>query len=123
MKYYGEFSYRGYIMHTGAMFGTIMAFNVWFRIWPAQKVIIPAIKNGEAPPADKAALAGMRSKHNTYLSLPLIWSMINVHTVPFSGGNFGLDTNTAWIGMLIFTLIGWGIINLCYRKGAKVPGM
>ena len=36
----------------GAMFGTIMAFNVWFRIWPAQQNIITAIKNGEAPDAN-----------------------------------------------------------------------
>ena len=28
------FSYRGYVMYTGAMFGSIMAYNVWFRIWP-----------------------------------------------------------------------------------------
>jgi len=34
---FGNFSYRGTLIHTGAMFGTIMAFNVWFRIWPAQQ--------------------------------------------------------------------------------------
>ena len=42
------FSYRGYAIHLGAMFGTIMAFNVWFRIWPAQQQIITATKNGTA---------------------------------------------------------------------------
>src|SRR5438034_5190285 len=26
--------FRSYVIHTGAMFGTIMAFNVWMRIWP-----------------------------------------------------------------------------------------
>src|SRR5262249_29359428 len=45
--YFGNFSYRGTLIHTGAMFGTIMAFNVWFRIWPAQQKIIRATKNGE----------------------------------------------------------------------------
>src|SRR3954462_636602 len=33
--YVGHFSYRGVLIHTAALFGTIMAFNVWFRIWPA----------------------------------------------------------------------------------------
>src|SRR5205823_1761020 len=46
---FGNFSYRGTLIHTGAMFGTIMAFNVWFRIWPAQQKIIKAIKEGTAP--------------------------------------------------------------------------
>ena len=63
------------------MFGTMMAFNVWFRIWPAQQKIITAIKGGEAPNGDDVALAGLRSKHNTYMSVPLIWTMINQHHV------------------------------------------
>jgi uncharacterized membrane protein len=42
----GGFSYRAMAIHTGAMFGTIMAFNVWFRIWPAQQKIITEVKGG-----------------------------------------------------------------------------
>ena len=38
----------------GALFGTVMWFNVWFIIWPAQQKIIPAVKAGEAPPAGLA---------------------------------------------------------------------
>ena len=72
MMHCGQFSYRALNIHIGAMFGTMMAFNVWFRIWPAQQKIITAIKNGEAPDGDLVALAGLRSKHNTYLSVPLI---------------------------------------------------
>src|SRR5438105_3131601 len=41
------FGYRAYVIHTGAMFGTIMAFNVWMRIWPAQRQIITATKQGQ----------------------------------------------------------------------------
>src|SRR5262245_48918881 len=37
-----HFSYRGTLIHTAALFGTAMAFNVWFRIWPAQQKIIRA---------------------------------------------------------------------------------
>src|SRR5204862_252828 len=37
MQHWAGFSYRGFNIHMGAMFGTIMAYNVWFRIWPAQQ--------------------------------------------------------------------------------------
>ena len=57
--------YRAINIHIGAMFGSMMAFNVWFRIWPAQKQIISAIKEGVSPDADLLATAGLRSKHNT----------------------------------------------------------
>ena len=53
------FEYRAVNIHLGAMFGTMMAFNVWFRIWPAQQSIITSIKNGEAPNGDLLALAGL----------------------------------------------------------------
>ena len=52
------FGFRGYAIHLGRTFGTMMAFNVWFRIWPAQRSIITAIKNGQAPDAALVALAG-----------------------------------------------------------------
>ncbi|SVC37225.1 uncharacterized protein METZ01_LOCUS290079, partial [marine metagenome] len=67
MIHCGQFGYRAFNIHIGAMFGTMMAFNVWFRIWPAQQKIIAAIRDGEAPDGDLVALAGSRSKHNTYL--------------------------------------------------------
>ena len=47
--HFAGFSYRGTLIHTGAMFGTIMAFNVWFRIWPAQQKIVRAVKEGDGP--------------------------------------------------------------------------
>ena len=81
MAVWGGFSYRALNIHVGAMFGTIMAFNVWYRIWPAQQKIITAVKAGTAPDAALVALAGARSRHNTYMSVPLVWTMINQHTV------------------------------------------
>ena len=118
----GGFSYRGTLIHTGAMFGTMMAFNVWFRIWPAQQKIIRAIKEGNAPDGDLVKLAGLRSKHNTYLSLPLLWGMIGQHTTYFAGGNLGLTESTWWIGWLVMIAIGLHIIFQCYKKAGKVPG-
>lgn len=117
MHAYGNFSYRAFNIHTGAMFGTIMAFNVWIRIWPAQQKIIAAVKKGEAPPADLAALAGSRSKHNTYLSVPLIWMMINAHTTSFSVGG-----SLAVLPLLVMILVGWHLVFQFYNKAGKIQG-
>jgi len=118
MAYLANFEYRAYNMHIGAMFGTMMAFNVWFRIWPAQQKIITAIKNGESPDASDLGLAGLRSKHNTYLSMPLIWTMMNQHSVVFNN-IFGLPSG---IELMIIIALGWHIIFQCYKIGAKVEG-
>ena len=124
MKDWAGFSYRSYNMHLGALFGTNMAFNVWFRIWPAQQKIITAIKNGEAPDGDLLALAGLRSKHNTYMSVPLIWTMINYHT---SGAGFNMISLFGYeingpVWLLIFVALGWHIVFQLYKKSAKIAG-
>ncbi|HYK90085.1 MAG TPA: urate hydroxylase PuuD [Acidobacteriota bacterium] len=118
----GNFSYRGTLIHTGALFGTIMAFNVWFRIWPAQQKIIRAVKEGTAPDQDLVKLAGSRSRHNTYLSVPLLWAMIGQHTTYFAGGNLGISGNYYWALWLLIILIGWHIVFQLYKKAGKVPG-
>lgn len=109
----GGFSYRGYVIHTGTLFGTIMAFNVWFRIWPSQKQIITAVKNGQAPDAGTVALAGLRSRHNTFLSVPLIWMMINTHTTYLSN---------CWSSVLIVVALGWFVTKQLYSRAGKVKG-
>jgi uncharacterized membrane protein len=118
MIHCGQFGYRAFNIHIGAMFGTMMAFNVWFRIWPAQQKIITAIKNGEAPDGSLVALAGLRSKHNTYMSVPLFWTMINEHTVVMSGKLF----NISGLVLLVIIAVGWHIVFQCYKKSAKVKG-
>lgn len=113
MVHYAGFSYRGYVVHTGVMFGTIMAYNVWFRIWPAQKQIINAVKGGQAPDAALVAQAGARSRHNTYLSVPLIWTMVSAHTTWASSN---------WLYLLGVIIVGWFGVNHLYKKAGKVPG-
>ena len=120
--YFGAFSYRGTLIHTGALFGSIMAFNVWFRIWPSQQKIIRATKEGTAPDAAIVKLAGLRSRHNTYMSLPLLWAMIGQHTVvPFAGASW-LPANYYWVAWLVIIIIGWHIVFQCYKKAGKVQG-
>ena len=120
--HFGNFSYRGTLIHTGALFGTIMAFNVWFRIWPSQQKIIRAVKEGTAPDAAIVKLAGLRSRQNTYMSVPLLWSMIGQHTVYFAGGNLGIPSNYYWVAWLVIIVIGWHITFQCFKKSTKVQG-
>jgi len=108
----GGFGYRGYVIHTGAMLGTIMAFNVWMRIWPAQQKIIRATKDGTPPDPGVVALAGARSRHNTYMSVPLVWTMVNQHTVTFANP----------LTLLAAILVGWWAVYLLYKKAATVQG-
>ena len=79
------YSNRAIFIHIGALLGTAMAANVWMRIWPAQKRIITAIKNGEKPEAADPAMAGLRSKHNTYMSFPLLMLMVSVDQAGLTG--------------------------------------
>jgi uncharacterized membrane protein len=122
--YVGHFTYRGTLIHTGVLFGTIMAFNVWFRIWPNQQKIIRAVKDGSPLPATDPVvkMAGLRSRHNTYMSVPLLWAMIGQHTTYFAGGNLGIPSNLYWIFWLIIIIIGWHIVFQCYKKAGKVQG-
>ena len=98
----------------GGLLGTIMAANVWMRIWPNQRKIIAGVKGtAPAPAADVPALAGLRSKHNTYMSVPLIFFMISNH-FPLAYGN----PNTNWIYAMVFVLVGFGITKFFYTKSA-----
>jgi uncharacterized membrane protein len=105
---------RAVYIHIGAMFGTIMAANVWMRIWPAQRKIIAALKAGQAPDAALVATAGTRSKNNTYLSVPLLLFMVSNHyPVVLLGG----QPIALYVGAI--TAVGFGITWLLYNKSAS----
>ncbi|MGH9750519.1 MAG: urate hydroxylase PuuD [Candidatus Polarisedimenticolia bacterium] len=104
------FTGRAAFIHVGAILGTIMAANVWMRIWPAQRKIIAAIKAGQAPDAALVAMAGLRSKHNTYMSVPLLFLMVSNHYPAVYGGS------DSWAWAVGFVLIGFGIAWFLFRK-------
>lgn len=108
-------SARGAYIHVGALFGTSMAANVWMRIWPAQKRIITAVKNGQAPDPADPAMAGLRSKHNTYMSVPLLLFMVSVN-------QDALLSQKPVIWVPIILAIGWAATWLIYKKVASVKG-
>ncbi len=111
------FGFRAYAIHLGAMFGTFMAANVWMRIWPSQKKIITAVKNGEAPDGALVALAGMRSKHNTYMSIPLVFMMLSQQSTWLTA-----PANISWVYIPAVILIGWLVCYALYQKAKSVPG-
>ena len=106
------FAPRAVFIHVGALFGTIMAMNVWMRIWPAQKKIIAAIKGGTAPDAATVALAGLRSKHNTYMSVPLVLTMVSNHYPTIYGAA------NSWVILVALVGVGWLLAKWLYGKSA-----
>ena len=92
----------------------------WFRNYVRQK-IITATKAGTAPEPAVVALAGARSRHNTYMSVPLLWAMINSHTATLPA-IFGIPGDYAWLLLLLVILLGWHIVWHLYRRAPKVKG-
>ncbi len=73
------FSARGAYMHMGAILGTIMAGNVFFGIMPSQRALVKAVEDGETPDSKYGLNAKLRSTHNTYITLPVLFIMISNH--------------------------------------------
>ena len=60
----------------GAWLGTIMWANVWFVIWPNQKKALGIVTVEAAEKAAAAKRAGMASRINTMLSIPMLYFMV-----------------------------------------------
>lgn len=102
------FAARMAYMETGAMLGTFMAANVWLRILPAQRQLIAATKAGQVPDMRLAERAKHRSKHNTFIVLPVVFIMLNYHMPTVT---FGYN----WIALSVIVLIGWGVAAIIRR--------
>jgi uncharacterized membrane protein len=96
------FSARAAYIHLGAIFGTIMAANVWMHILPAQKRMIAALKEGRKPDERHSAQAKLRSKQNTFMAVPVVFIMISNH---FPGVTYGDRYN--WVILSVLVLVGW----------------
>jgi uncharacterized membrane protein len=118
LEYCGHFSGRALYIHVGAMFGTTMALNVWMVIWPNQKKIITALKAGSPLAADspEVKIAGLRSRHNTYMSVPLVFAMISNHYPTMFSNPF---RDICITGVIV---VGFISVRLLYGKAGKVPG-
>ena len=96
------FSGRAAYIHVGAVLGTIMTANVWFRILPAQRKMIAAAAAGEKLDAALGTEAKLRSKHNTFMAVPVVFIMISHHfPVATYGSKYG------WEILVALVLLGW----------------
>ena len=73
------FGARAAYIHVGSIVGTIMVANVFFVIIPGQQTMLTQIRAGREPDPLPGQLAKMRSVHNTYFTLPVLFIMISNH--------------------------------------------
>jgi uncharacterized membrane protein len=73
------FSGRGAYIHVGAAIGTCMVANVFRVIIPSQKALVHAMETGEPRDPALGRNALLRSRHNNYLTLPVLFIMISNH--------------------------------------------
>jgi uncharacterized membrane protein len=73
------FTGRAALLHLGAFTATIMSANVFFIIIPNQKIVVADLKAGRKPDPKYGKIAKLRSTHNNYLTLPVIFLMLSNH--------------------------------------------
>ena len=73
------FTGRAALLHLGAFTATVMSANVFFIIIPNQKIVVEDLKAGRAPDPKYGKIAKLRSTHNNYLTLPVLFLMLSNH--------------------------------------------
>lgn len=73
------FTGRAMMLHLGAFTATIMTANVFFIIMPNQRIVVKDLQEGRTPDAKYGKIAKLRSTHNNYLTLPVVFLMLSNH--------------------------------------------
>jgi uncharacterized membrane protein len=94
------FSGRGAMVHIGAVMATIMTANVFMIIIPGQKKIIAALTSGRAPDPALGKRAKIRSTHNNYITLPVVFLMLSNHYPMFT------STPLIWLEVALILVAG-----------------
>ncbi len=97
------FTGRAALLHLGAFTATIMTANVFFQIMPNQRIVVNDLKAGRTPDAKYGKIAKVRSTHNNYLTLPVVFLMLSNH-YPLAFG----------------TQYGWVIASLIFLTGVTI---
>jgi uncharacterized membrane protein len=100
------FSGRGAFIQFGAMLGTIMVANVFFVIIPGQREMVRAKQEGREPDAEAGARGKLRSVHNTYFTLPVLFSMISNH--------FALTFGARYNWLVLISMSAAGLLIRAY---------
>ncbi|MEM9319551.1 MAG: urate hydroxylase PuuD [Pseudomonadota bacterium] len=109
------FSGRAALLHLGAFTATIMSANVFLIIIPNQKIVVADLKSGRMPDAKYGKIAKLRSTHNNYLTLPVIFLMLSNH-YPLA---FASEFN--WLIAVLVFLMGVTIRHFFNTLHAKGP--
>jgi uncharacterized membrane protein len=108
---------RAAFIHVGALLGTLMVANVWAHIVPAQKEMIRATTEGRAPDPALGRRAKHRSTHNSYMTFPVIFTMLSNHYPAL----YSHPLN--WLVLVALVVIGAGVrhfmITLEHRHPAR----
>jgi uncharacterized membrane protein len=97
------FAGRAAFLLVGAMIATAMSANVFFWIIPGQKKVVAAIEAGQAPDPIHGVRGKQRSVHNTYFTLPVLFSMISNHY------SFTWNHPRNWLVLILMMLAGAAI--------------
>ena len=73
------FTGRAAMLHLGAFTATIMSANVFLIIMPNQRIVVKDLKEGRTPDPKYGKIAKLRSTHNNYLTLPVLFLMLSNH--------------------------------------------
>ncbi len=109
----------GWAIFMGGVIGSLMWFNVWFIIWPAQQVVMASAarvkEGGQAIPdaAARGARGGVASRTNTLLSIPMLFFM-------GSASHFAFFTPTARPAKIIMLIVF--LVILAIVEGNAVVG-
>ena len=111
--YHQVFTGRAALLHLGAFTATIMTANVFFIIMPNQRIVVADLKAGRTPDAKYGKIAKLRSTHNNYLTLPVVFLMLSNH-YPLA-----FATDHAWIIASLVFLMGVTIRHYFNTKHAR----
>jgi len=111
----------GWAILLGGLIGSVMWANVWFVIWPNQKIVIQnAIDTGAGRPANPAAApagarAGLASRTNVAFSIPMLFYM-------GSASHFSLPLPRSGVVFWIVALLIILIVEINALKGSPGQG-
>ena len=112
----------GVAILTGGSIATLMWFNVWFVIWPNQKIVIQsatqAATGGQALPgaAAAAARAGVASRTNVLYSVPMLFFMGAASHLPFT-----VKENAPYGLLALVLALIFGALQFNAMKGKMGP--
>jgi uncharacterized membrane protein len=102
---------RAAYIHVGALLGTLMAANVFRVIIPAQRAMVDAMSAGLDPDPETGKRGALRSLHNNYMALPVLFIMVSNH-YPMT---YGHEWN--WAVLAALSLISAGVRHWFNLRG------